>query len=239
MARKYVVPAQQNLKAVWIFYSEQNTRVAALLDADKNLLIGFSPSQPYHPLGGYEAVAKIAEADAGLTPGSEVWGFVCECLNDNVYRLAPVAEGCHAMTDKRKRRLFAAADLVHYAERGIEQRQWRVVAFLKRVEDPLNDPLRQINEIIKTMMKKAVARERRERQKQGLPANRRYSFRHCFAHEATHLQLSGLCGGIAPVEECEYIEQVAWPTELIQDAIDYADDLAREGERLIGTWRWE
>ena len=86
MAAQYKVPTKQNLKAVRIFDAVRNTQDSAIFDTDTNLVIGFSADRPYYPVGGFEAIEMIVN-DGGLVPGSEVWGFECEHLHDEVYRL--------------------------------------------------------------------------------------------------------------------------------------------------------
>lgn len=135
--------------------------------------------------------------------------------------------------------VFGAGDIVHYGSRGTEKRRWRVKAFLQRVEDSLDDSAESIDHIVEEVIRESVALERQERRAKGLPANRRYTFRHCLPADATHLKLSGVCGAIAPIDECEYLKQVEWTPDAIQKAINYANALGDKGNQLIGCWRWE
>ncbi|MEM7658932.1 MAG: Sua5/YciO/YrdC/YwlC family protein [Bacteroidota bacterium] len=113
------------------------------------------------------------------------------------------------------------------------------VFFLQRVEDPLDDSAESIDDIVEEVIRESVALERQERRAKGLPANRRYTFRHCLPADATHLKLTGVCGAIAPIDECEYLKQVEWTPDAIQEAINYANALGAKGNQLIGCWRWE
>jgi hypothetical protein len=86
MPTQYVISDVQNLKAVQVYYPLKNVSEAALLDVDKQVLIGLD-KEPYiyHPVGGWSAVESIVES--GLVPNSTIWGIECEHLYDDTYRL--------------------------------------------------------------------------------------------------------------------------------------------------------
>lgn len=51
----------------------------------------------------------------------------------------------------------------------------------------------------------------------------------CCRDEATHVALSGVGGAVAPIVECKVVSRVNWPAEVIQETVDYANFLAKEG----------
>lgn len=51
----------------------------------------------------------------------------------------------------------------------------------------------------------------------------------CGRGDATHLALSGIGGAVAPVAECKVIGRVNWSAKTIQQQIDQANFLAKEG----------
>lgn len=51
----------------------------------------------------------------------------------------------------------------------------------------------------------------------------------CCRDEATHVALSGVGGAVAPITECKVVSRVAWSDEVIQQSVDYANLLAKEG----------
>lgn len=90
MPEQYTIAAQQNLRAIQLFYPKTNTREPALFDGNKKVVIGLDNPTPYHPVGGWEAVKSVVEH--GLVPDSLIWGFECEHLHDDVYKLIPEPE---------------------------------------------------------------------------------------------------------------------------------------------------
>lgn len=85
---KYTIPEKQNLKAIVVFDPRTHTRNSALLDADRQVVIGLNPERPYHPALG---AIKIIEA-GGFVPGSELYGFECFHVHDDLYRLGALEE---------------------------------------------------------------------------------------------------------------------------------------------------
>lgn len=83
----YTIGAVENLQAVRVYEPNANAYTPALLDADKQLIVGFRAAGPYFPAGGSEATEEIAAAECGLVPGSEIYGFECISCNDDVYLL--------------------------------------------------------------------------------------------------------------------------------------------------------
>lgn len=83
----YTIGAQQNLQAVRVYDPSANSYTPALLDADKQLIVGFGAGGPYFPVGGSEATEEIASSECGLVPDSEIYGFHCVHCGDDIYRI--------------------------------------------------------------------------------------------------------------------------------------------------------
>ncbi len=110
-------------------------------------------------------------------------------------------------------------DIVYYGldSFGKERQSWRITHHMKRVEDTLDDwqPDDIGEQIYKKILLENREKERKARLDKGLPANRRFRFKWCRQDEATHVSLAGICGAIAPIEKCEFIEEVEWPQDRI------------------------
>jgi hypothetical protein len=55
----------------------------------------------------------------------------------------------------------------------------------------------------------------------------------CLREEATHVSLAGICGAIAPVEQCEVVGNVSWPDGLLDDSRQRAVQLGLAHEMLF------
>lgn len=146
-------------------------------------------------------------------------------------------------------RTILAGDIVLYGNdvRG-KPRKYRVSSYVRRVEDPAYEAITaegrtkdefEIALLLQEELRKDIELEKAERRAAGLPASRRYTFEKCLPEEATHLCLSGICGAIAPLEQCVYIAQVQWSMDRIAEAQDKALQAGKRRERLFSVWRWE
>lgn len=126
-------------------------------------------------------------------------------------------------------------DIVEY-----QGKLWRVTYHKKRVEDSLQFkiPSDDIEKIVYDILCSEWMNEKYSREERGLPANRRYFYKICLPHEATHLQLYGLTYPIAPIEKCKFIEVVNWSQELINQTKSEAISDFRLNNHII-TWHWE
>lgn len=52
----------------------------------------------------------------------------------------------------------------------------------------------------------------------------------CLREEATHVALTGICGGIAPIGECRVTGRVQWPDEILESAVQTAHTLASSNQ---------
>lgn len=55
----------------------------------------------------------------------------------------------------------------------------------------------------------------------------------CLRHEATHLSLSGICGAVAPIEECKVVGMVTWSKELLDHERKQARELGFRRAQLF------
>ncbi len=118
--------------------------------------------------------------------------------------------------------MIQVCDLVRWPNTWASTDRWRVSSHMKRVECTYpkydkND--RSVDAIVGRMMngiiRKEVAKERRQRKAAGLPHKRRYKLVWCTPEEATHVNLVAVCGATAPINEVIFERVVPWSEEMI------------------------
>lgn len=134
------------------------------------------------------------------------------------------------------------ADCVYYGmdSFGNKRQSWRITHHLKRIEDTLftrPKPDDEIDQIIHEVVLESVLKEQADRKAKGWPHTRRYRFQYCTQEEATHVSLRGICGAHAPVEECEFIEEVPWSQERIAEV--RAEAIRPFWLNHKTDWHWE
>lgn len=137
--------------------------------------------------------------------------------------------------------MIEVGDIVLYSFAGeAEPRRWRVNGHMKRVE--INFATRskdRLTAISARIAKRQYRHERRQRRKQGLPSFRKFRLVWCKPSEATHLELTGVCGAIATIEKCTKIGVVAWDEEHIQEARTSALKLVELNYVTAPIFDWE
>ena len=135
-------------------------------------------------------------------------------------------------------RPFLAGDIVlHGTGMDGQPKRWRVKRYLQRIGDPAYNS--ELDAETAEFLQEWVEEEKAERRSKGLPATRRYTLQTCPPEEATHLSLTGVCGAIVPVGECEYAALVEWPAHHIREAREKAAAYGRARTQLYGVWYWE
>lgn len=122
---------------------------------------------------------------------------------------------------------------------GTARAQWRITHHLKRMEETFDPKLAAdfTEKIINRVIERSLLKEKLLRQEQGLPATRRFRFHYCVPDEATHVEIVGVCGAIAPIEECEFIREVDWDRELIEQ--ERQDAISPFWLERTTEWMWE
>lgn len=132
------------------------------------------------------------------------------------------------------------ADVVWYSMHDRRDR-WRVTHHFKRVLHPGFEQLRDSGDLadrlIADVCEKSHLKEKLRLLELGIEVTELIAYHYCPQEEATHLSLTGVCGGIAPVEECEWIEEVDWPEDQIAEARETA--IGDIGEPSPTGWMWE
>ncbi len=122
---------------------------------------------------------------------------------------------------------------------GKNKASWRVESFLKRVEcefDPQIKPKDIVDEIIHDIIALELINEKLSREEQGLPCSRRFRYQWCKRDEATHVNLRGVCGCIAPIDEVEIIGP-CWNEEKTDEEIKRYETFPLLGR--FTDWKWE
>ena len=60
-----------------------------------------------------------------------------------------------------------------------------------------------------------------------------YRLQFCQRAEATHVSMSGVCGAIAPIEQCEVVGMVEWPQKWIDEAREKAVRMGEKGKYVV------
>lgn len=133
------------------------------------------------------------------------------------------------------------ADIISYTDPvDGTRRTGRVTHYYKRIEDDLDEwakaPKDTAREITCEILLEERERERNRRKSGGLPCERRYSLTLCVQEEATHLSLSD--GATVRVEECEFLREVGWTKEHVEEVRKEALFYAATEERFR-EWYWE
>lgn len=127
---------------------------------------------------------------------------------------------------------------------GKKPQTWRVTHHMKRVEDTLdselaNEALEPASRIYLEMVREWREEERAERIAKGWPAMRRYRLLYCTPDEATHVSLTGICGGLAPINQCKRLGVVPWTPERIEEErANAVSDFWLKNE-FAAHWEWE
>lgn len=129
-------------------------------------------------------------------------------------------------------------DIVRYGFRDDRVTTWRVTHHMRKIVEepwPERDP-DSIEAIIDGVVREHLEKEREERRRLGLRCDHRIRYQWCRPEEATHVELYSLCGCIAPVEACEFVEVVAWsPDKIAQEQADAVKFLLYK----YTDWMWE
>ncbi len=133
------------------------------------------------------------------------------------------------------------ADIVYYGldSFGDKRQSWRITHHLKRIEDTFvnSAPDNPVDKIIHRVIAGSLLNEKLKREEAGLPHARRFRYQYCTQEEATHVELVAICGATAPVGECEFIKEVDWPRELIEEQRRNAATSFPIGR--MTDWEWE
>lgn len=145
------------------------------------------------------------------------------------------------VTRSKNGRILQAGDCVTYngSYTALASRHWRVESFKHRVDEVIKLPMPGdiADQICHDIHMAEREKDRISRVADGLPCNLRYRFLWCFPQHATHVSLYGVCGALAPIEECEFTGVVNWPADLIQDHKRRAIWLV--GQDSFDRWHWE
>ncbi len=137
------------------------------------------------------------------------------------------------------------ADCVYYGMNSFntERQSWRITHFIKKVYESNMPPvLTETDEpdFMTALINKMVKEEKAKRKEQGLPHTKRYKYFYCIQSEATHVSLAGICGAIAPIEECEFIREVQWSKEMIEEERqNNISSFWLDNCNKRASWNWE
>jgi hypothetical protein len=105
---------------------------------------------------------------------------------------------------------------------GEKPQTWRVDSWMRIAPVPkFSNPPTNVNDMIDQVLF------------EGCQKIKGHRMQWCLQHEATHLGLSGVCGRIAPIEECEVIGIVEWSKKDIEEAKQSAIRLGEVHEMLF------
>lgn len=115
--------------------------------------------------------------------------------------------------------------IVEYGQNSFrtEPARYRVSSWMRAAPAPNLDPDDFIGQILFES-----CREFDTKSDQG---RRRMQF--CLREEATHVSLTGICGAIAPIDQCKVVGMVEWTEALLAEERDHANRLGATHEMLF------
>lgn len=116
--------------------------------------------------------------------------------------------------------------LVDYGRKSLEPNkpeQWRVGSWL-RILPPPGPPQSEEERIADELLAEIIAEEKAEDERKGIRRPVRVKYQFCLRNEATHVGLVGICGAIAPIEECTITGHLKdfWTEEQLASARNHA-----------------
>lgn len=136
--------------------------------------------------------------------------------------------------------MLNVCDCVYYGldSFGKKRQKWRVTQCYRKQTSQEFDELYPIDcEPLQSFLELERLKAKFSRMEQGLPTNEFFRLIPCEPQEATHVGLTAVCGAIAPIEECEFIEVVPWSAELIEATKAAAASRVKNDLRYH-EWQW-
>lgn len=135
-------------------------------------------------------------------------------------------------------------DIVRWSGLDGRDTHWRVKFHKKKIYHELPDtkvpPEDTVERIIYDICVESYMSDQYRQEELGLPCNRKFAYVVCTLEEATHVSLTGVCGAIAPIEECEFIECVNWTPERIdEERRNAVSEFWLREFRFLPHWEWE
>ena len=136
--------------------------------------------------------------------------------------------------------MLKVCDCVYYGLDGFgrKRQSWRVTQCYRKQTVQEFDELYPMDcDVLKEIIELDRLKSKYSRMEQGLPTNEFFRLIPCLPEEATHVGLTSICGAIAPIEECEFIEVVPWSQELIESTQEAAASRIKNDLRYY-EWQW-